>query len=99
MTEAPKEKSPLLTVELTTEEARTLVVSLAANIKRRTIHMHSAIDPKRAAIETELKSLQAVYDKVAAAEKAAADASRSVAGYVEMLWPTIFESRVTYLKK
>ena len=95
MTET-KEESPLPTGELTTEEARTLVVSLAADIKRRTAH---AAVHKRAAIETELKSLQAVYDKVAAAEKAAADASRSVAGYVEMLWPTIFESRVTYLKK
>ena len=50
----------MLTVELTAEETRTLVVSLATDI-RRTIHMHSAIDPKRAAIETELKSLQAVY--------------------------------------
>jgi hypothetical protein len=79
MTEAPKEKSPLSTVELTAEETRTLVVSLAVNIKRRTIHMHSAIDPKRAAIETELKSLQAVYDKVIAAEKGTADDSRSIA--------------------
>ena len=91
MTET-KEESPLPTAELTTEEARTLVVSLAADIKRRTAH---AAVHKRAAIETELKSLQAVYDKLAAG----ADASRSVAGYVEMLWPTIFESRVTYLKK
>jgi hypothetical protein len=66
MTEAPKEKSPLLTVELTAEEARILVVSLAADIKRRTLHMHAAIDPKRAAIETELKSLRAVHDKVGA---------------------------------
>jgi hypothetical protein len=73
LTKAPKMKSPLLTVELTSEEARTLIVSLAADIKRRTIHMHSAIDPKRAAIETEIKSLQAMYDKVIAAEKAAAD--------------------------
>ena len=95
MTET-KEESPLLTAELTTEEARTLVVSLAADIKRRTAH---AAVHKRAAIETELKSLQAVDDKVAAAEKAAADASRSVAGYIEMRWPTIFERRVTYLKK
>jgi hypothetical protein len=67
MTDAPKEKSPLLTVELTTEEARTLVLSLAADIKRRTAHMHAAIDPKRAVIETKLKSLQAVYGKVRAA--------------------------------
>ena len=66
MTEAPKKKSHLLTVELTAEEARTLVVSLAADIKRRTLHMHAASDPKRTAIETELKSLRAVHDKVGA---------------------------------
>ena len=97
MTEAPKEKSPLLTVELTAEETRTLVVSLATDI-RRTIHMHSAIDPKRAAIETELKSLQAVYDKVIAAEKAAADDSRSIASYAEKLLADHLRKQ-GYLKK
>ena len=57
----------MLTVELTTEEARTLVESLATDIRRRTVHMRAAIDPKRAAIEAELKRLQMVYDKVDAA--------------------------------
>ena len=57
----------MLTVELTTEEARTLVESLATEIRRRTVHMHAAIEPKRAAIEAELKRLQTVYDKVDAA--------------------------------
>ena len=98
MTEAPKEKSPLLTVELTAEETRTLVVSLATDIRRRTIHMHSAIDPKRAAIETELKSLQAVYDKVIAAEKAAADDSCSIASYAEKLLADHLRKQ-GYLKK
>jgi hypothetical protein len=72
------------------------VRQLAADIKRRTIHMHSAIDPKRAAIETELKSLQAVYDKVIAAEKAAADDSRSLPATRKATGgPPTFESRVT----
>jgi hypothetical protein len=63
--ELPK-KEKLLTVKLTAREAQTLVASLAADIKQRTKHMHWSVQ-KRAAIETELKILQAVYDKVRAA--------------------------------
>ena len=42
MTELPKEESLLLTVELTAKEAQTLAISLAADIKRRTVHMRAA---------------------------------------------------------
>jgi 16S rRNA C967 or C1407 C5-methylase (RsmB/RsmF family) len=65
MTEAPGGKS-LLTVEMTEEEAQTLVELLATEIRRRTAHLHTAVQ-KRAAIEIELKRLQAVSDKVRAA--------------------------------
>jgi hypothetical protein len=41
-----------------------LLAALEKEIRRRTAHMHVAVGSRRAAIEPEVRCLQAVYDKV-----------------------------------